>query len=205
MGFWRGDSSGKYRGKMRQNILQQQDVQRRYGDATLSALRGGIEARTQGYDQAIDRTSSISRAARRDAITRSEQLAGTLTQRFGAGGKYGTTALDQARMGLASSLTRDLEGIDAGFADLFGELAIGRGMAEAEGQGDLANFQQLRGGQESEILKLLAGQIKQPKGGALSGIFGAAGSAAGLALGGPAGAAIGGEFGSAWGGQFEHS
>ncbi len=199
----RGSGTGGLRRKQKKLLQQERESDRMYGDATLESIRRGQEAAVGGYDQAISKTSTISRAARRDAISRAEELGGTLTARFGAGGKFGTTALDQARMGLASSLTRDLEGIDSGFADLFGQLSVGRGQAQAAGESDIAQFQQLRGGQESEILRLLAGTLKQPRPGVLSGILGAGGSALGSIFGGPVGGALGGEVGSAVGGAFE--
>lgn len=199
----RGEGTGRYRGELRGLINQERDSDRMYGDATLESIRRGNQARVGGYDQALDKASTISRGARRDAITSAEGMQKTLTARMGAGGKFGTTALDNARMGLASSLTRDLESIDSGFADLFQGLAVGRGEAVGQGEDRLAQFQQGRGEQESELYRMLAGTLRQPKQGMLGGILGAAGAGLGAAYGGPAGGAFGGEVGSALGSSFE--
>lgn len=201
----RGEGSGKYRGKLTALLNQERDVNRMYGDATLEALRRGNEAAVGGYDQAIGKASDISRSARREAITRGEGLEGQLVARMGAGGKFGTTALDNARMGLASSLTRDLEGIDSAFSGLFSELAIGKGQAIQGGEQGIAGFQQLRAGQESDYYQRLAGLVKPPKQGMLSGVLGAAGVGLGsyFSGGNPQAAAVGGELGSALGGAYE--
>ena len=206
MGFLdslRGSGTKEFRHAQRRLIGQERESNRMYGDATLEAIRRGTAAQVGGYEQAIGKASTISRASRRDAITRSKELEGTLTTRMGAGGKFGTTALDNARLGIQSSLARDLESIDSGFAGLFGELAIGKGGAEAAGQGALANFQQMRAGQESELFRLLQGTIRQPRPGMLGGILGAGGAALGSMYGGPAGGALGGELGSAVGSGLE--
>ena len=201
----RGEGTKRFRHEQRRFIGQERESDRLFGDASIAALQRGQAAQVGGYDQAISKASDISRGARRDAITRSKELEGTLTARMGAGGKFGTTALDNARMGLASSLTRDLEGIDAGFSGLFSELAIGRGGAMAEGENRLAAFQQGRSEQESELTRMLAGTIRQPKPGMLGGILGATGMGLGGMVGGPMGASMGGEFGSAIGGALERT
>lgn len=203
--FLLGEGSGRERGEKRGLINQERESNQLYGDATIEAIRRGNEAKVGGYDQAISTASDISRSSRREAITRGDEMQGTLATRYGAGGKFGTTALDNARLGLQSNLTADLEDIDSKFAGLMSELSIGRGGAVSQGEDKLAAFQQDRAGQESELYRLLAGTIKPTQGGALSGVLGAVGAGVGTAFGGPAGGAMGGELGSALGGSFERT
>jgi|SRR6185503_11948119 len=199
----RGEGTGRYRGQLAGLIGQERESDKLYGDATIEALRRGNEARVAGYDQAIGKASDISRASRREATTRAEGMMGELTSRMGAGGKFGTTALDNARLGLGSALTRELEGIDAAFSGLMSELAVGKGSAIGEGERDIAAFQQGRSEQESELFRLLTGTLKQPRPGMLGGVLGAAGAGLGSMFGGPAGGTMGGEIGSALGSSFE--
>lgn len=199
----RGEGSGRYRGQVRDLINQERESNKLYGDSTLEAIRSGNEARVGGYDQAIGKASDISRSSRREAITRAEGMQGELTARMGAGGKFGTTALDNARLGLGSALTRELEDIDSSFAGLMSELSIGKGNAIGEGQNRIAAFQQGRGDEEAELIRLLTGTLKPTRQGMLAEILGAGGAGLGAMFGGPAGGAMGGEIGSALGGSFE--
>lgn len=199
----RGEGSGRYRGQLRDLINQERESDKLYGDATLEAIRTGNEARVAGYDQALGKASDVSRSSRREAITRSEGMQDQLVARMGAGGKFGTTALDNARLGLGSALTRELEDIDSRFAGLMSELSIGKGGAIGQGQDRLAAFQQGRGEQESELIRMLTSTLRPTRQGMLSGILGAAGAGLGSMFGGPAGGAMGGEIGSAVGGGLE--
>jgi hypothetical protein len=203
MNSLRGEGTSKYRGDLRKLIGQERESDRMFGDVTQEQLTKGLQARIGGYDQAIERSSDVSRAARRGVLQRGKQLESDLTARMGAGGKFGTTALDAARIGLHSALSSDLENIDAGFADLFSSLAVGRGETEAAGRSALGAFAQDRSSQESELYRLLAGTVKTPKAGMLGGLLSAGGAALGTMFGGPVGGAFGGELGSAVGSGLE--
>lgn len=201
----RGEGSGRYRGELKALLEREREANRLYGDQAQAQLEAGLKGTEAGYNQALERTSQISRSARRDAITQGEKDQATLVQRLGAGGKFGTTALDNARMGLHSSLTRDLESIDSGFAELLSSLAVGKGAALASGRGALAALAQGRAAQDVATLRGMKDTIRPPRPGALSGIGAAAGAGLGYFLGGPMGAGIGGELGGGLGGSFERA
>lgn len=189
--------------KQRALLEQIRSQNRLSGEVARAQLEKGMQAQLGAYDQAIEKSSSQSRAARREAVTQAAKQQSELVQRYGAGGAYGTTALDQARQGVQSSLTRDLESIDAGFSGLFGNLAIGRGQAEAEGRAELGQLALDQGAQEGDILRMLYGRASAPqKPGALANILGVVGGAVGGIYGGPAGGAVGGALGQGIGDLF---
>ena len=135
----------------------------------------GIEAQREAYDKAASATSRQSRSARRSAKEAATKAQGQLLSRYGVGGKYGSTALDQARIGINSRLTRDLEGIDAAFAGLLSDLELSRGRAEASGQADLAQLALDEGRFGADINSTLAGLVPattDPLYGALGGALG---------------------------------
>jgi len=173
-----GEDPGETFGKRKKYIGQARGEL----DAGFTAARGeigaGVEAQTAGLEAAERKTSSISRGARRDAKDRSTKLQGLATLRYGAGGKYGTTALDQARMGIQSSLTRDLESIDSSMAGLFSQLATRKGEVQGQGRFQLARLDQQRGSSQAGLSTQLAGLVPQQEG-----IFGdVLGTAAGIGL-----------------------
>lgn len=141
-------------------------------------IGAGIEAEKAGIESAERKASGISRGARREAKDRASQMQGLATLRYGAGGKYGTTALDQARLGIQSSLTRDLESIDSAMAGLFSELAGEKGRVEGQGRFALANIGQQEGRAQAGLSTQLAGLVPQQEG-----IFGdLVGAATGIGL-----------------------
>jgi hypothetical protein len=204
-GGLKGESSGNYRKGLAGIINQARESNQLYGAQAREQLQKGLGAQLGGYDQAINKTSGIERTARRDAITRSGDLEASVTNQYGQGGRFGTTALDNARMGLHSSLTRDLDAIDSNFAGLFSQLSIGKGQAEAGGRSALAGLEIGQGDRESQLIQLLSGTLKKPKPGMLSELLGLAGAGLGTAFGGQFGGAIGGEAGSILGGSFENT
>lgn len=188
-------------GKISKIIGQERESDRAFGEAARGSIVKGITAQREGFDQAKGAASDASRGLRREVLKQGQTAQNELIQRYGAGGKFATTALDNARMGLASSLTADLEMIDSGFAKLLGELSIGQGAAEMQGQGMLANLDMARSDQESELYRLLIDKRNSKPG--MSQWLSLLGSGAGLAIGGPTGAAVGGELGNIVGGSME--
>lgn len=198
-----GSGTGKYRAGLAGIINQARQSNQLYGDQARTQLQQGLGATLKGYDDAINRTSGIERSARRDAITRAGDLEADVTNRYGQAGRFGTTALDMAKRGISSSLTRDLEDIDAGFANLFSQLSIGKGGAEMGGRAALADLEMGQGDRESQLIQLLSGSLKQPTPGLISSILALAGGGIGAYTGGRFGGGVGGEAGSILGSLFE--
>ena len=159
-----GEKPGKTFRKQRASVLRGAALQAQ-GDALNRAeVAQGLRANLKGYDAALDQVSTTSRTARRESKERSQALGGQLTQRYGAGGQYGSTALAHAQMGLNASLTRELEGIDAGLAGLFGDISIGRGQAEFGGRAALGAIDAQSAGNQANAWYQIAGLQPQNEG-----------------------------------------
>lgn len=200
-----GSGTGQYRAGLTRIINQARDANRLSGDRALTQLQTGLGAELKGYDEAIAKTSGISRSARRETVTRSGTAEAGLVNKYGQSGRFGTTALDNARMGLHSTLSRDLESIDSNFAGLFAQLSTGKGRAEAGGRAGIASLEVGQGMRESQLIQLLASALKKPTPGMLSDVLGLIGAGVGSAYGGQFGGAVGGEAGNQLGGLFERS
>lgn len=162
-----------------QRYIDQARREFQQGDiAALSRLGEGTRAAVGGYEAGERKASKVSRGARREAKERASELEGLALSRYGAGGRYGTTALDHARMGISSRLTRDLEGIDAAMAGLFSDLAVGKGRAQQQGQAAMAGLESQMGGRQAALSQQLAGLVPHEEG-----VFGdILGTAAGIGL-----------------------
>lgn len=114
-------------------------------------LRNAQAAETGGYDQSLANLSMVGRGLRRDAITRSQQDLAQGQQGLSGAGLGSSTLAQNYRTGAASSLSRDLTGIDRSLADLRNNLLVGRGQAQARGFSSLADLYGRRQSRDAEL------------------------------------------------------
>jgi len=127
----------------------------------------------KGFDTATRLASDSARSVRREAKENAGKLEGEVMQRFGATGKYGTTAMDQARAGIGSRLTRDMDSINTRLSGLMGGLAVGKSQAVAQGKQQLGARIGSGAALNAGIAESRASSISAMKDpGALGGLFG---------------------------------
>jgi len=166
-------------------------------------LRQGIAAQTGAYDSALADLSRTGRASRRQAADQSNQALASGMQGLASSGLGSSTLAQNYRTGAASSLSRDLAGIDERLAGLRSNLTIGRGQAQAQGYGGLASlYGQRRAGErdlEMQRFGLFTGYQPQAQTvdfSGLAGLFG--GGQKGMGGGGFAGGAATPQGGAAY-------
>lgn len=124
-------------------------------ESAITQAKKGLEARTKSFDAAEKRTSKALRAAKRKSIDRQKEIAATLQARFG--GNSQTTAYQNALSGLSHQTTRELEQVDAAFANQLANLAIGRGESEAMGRNQIGSLMGNLGDVKGDYYSTLAG------------------------------------------------
>lgn len=137
-------------------------------------LRQAMGAQTGAYDNALSELSRTSRSSRREAIGQSNQALSQGLQGMRSSGLGSSTLAGNYRSGAASTLAKDLAGIDANLAGLRSNLLIGRGQAQGQGFASLADLfgQRQRRDADLEGLRygLFTGQPEQAQSMDLSGI-----------------------------------
>ena len=150
MRLWQ-QSLGQYRQFQNTQNVQLQGAENLYGKAV-----GDIES---GYGSALQAAALAGRGNRRAAKDEGKQLQASTTQNQVSRGLYGTTALDNARFGVAAHTSRRLQEIADSSAQLTGQIAVGKAQALAgvrTGQaGFTANASQLRQTTMENLINLL--------------------------------------------------
>ncbi len=134
---------GRSRG---QKVLDQyiRPLQGQYYGQAEDFLRQGMGAQTGAYDDALANLSRVGRSSRREAMDQSQSSLSQGLQGLSSQGLGSSTLAANYRTGAASRLSRDLSGIDEQLAGLRSNLLVGRGQAQAQGFGSLADLTQSR-------------------------------------------------------------
>lgn len=154
-----------------------------YGANALNNIRGEIDstfarasslaeqkgqAGIQGAREARRSVDQIGSSSRQDILARGEQTGAAVTQDMARRGLANTTATAGAQRAVASDTSRNLTALDSALADLYADLDLAEGQAEAQMFGDLADVELGRN-------SALAGQYWNPWLQLWSGIGGSAG------------------------------
>lgn len=105
-----------------------------------------------GYDAAKREAQRMGRASKQSALDKEQQLGASLSQNLADRGLGSLTVGGNLQRGIASDTQRQMAGINEGLAGMFGDLALGRAGAEAEGTANLAGLM----GQQSDLMAQLA-------------------------------------------------
>lgn len=105
-----------------------------------------------GYDAARREANRMGRASKQSALDKEQQLGASLTQNLADRGLGSLTTGGNLQRGIAADTGRQIAGINEGLAGMFGDLAMGRAGAEAQGTANLAWIM----GQQSDLMSQLA-------------------------------------------------
>lgn len=112
-----------------------------------------------GYDAAKREASRLGRGAKQGALDRGTQLEARASQNLASRGLGSTTAGTNLSRGIQADTSRVMGGIDEGLAGMFGDLALGRAGAEAQGTAALGDLAGQRTALDSQLaqMRLLGG------------------------------------------------
>lgn len=116
--------------------------------------RQATQQRLGGFDVAKREASRLGRGAKQSALDRESQMLGRASQGLASRGLGSTTLGANLQRGIASDTNRELSSIDEGLAGLFGNLALGRGEAEAGGSEALSALAGRRGDLFSQLAQM---------------------------------------------------
>ena len=117
-----------------------------------------------GYDAARREADRMGRSSKQSALDREKSLGASLTQNLQNRGLGSLTVGGNLQRGLAADTQRQMAGINEGLAGMFGDLAMGRAGAEAQGTANIANI----AGQQSDLMSQIA-QMRSLDGAQLGG------------------------------------
>ena len=129
----------------------------RFGKLERGKLEEALAAQLAGYDTASVQANKFGRNAQRRAIETEEQSFGDLSQALQGAGFAGNSSLaGNARRGVRADTQRQLSEIDEALSQVFADLAIGRGQAEAQGKTQIAGSLARQGQQLININRAIA-------------------------------------------------
>lgn len=122
-------------------------------------LRQAMGAQVGGYENALADLSRVGRSSRREAIGQSNQALSQGLQGLSSAGLGSSTLQQNYRTGAASTLAKDLAGIDEQLAGLRSNLLVGKGGAQAHGLSALADLFGRRQSRDAELEGLRYGLL----------------------------------------------
>lgn len=138
----RFDRALKVRESVEGRGLQQQEALARQATAQNLA----------GFDAAKREAATRGQASKQAALDREKTLGASLTQNLQNRGLGSLTTGGNIQRGLAADTQRTIGGINEGLGGMFGDLALGRAGAEAQGTANIANI----AGQQTDLMSQLA-------------------------------------------------
>jgi len=103
-------------------------------------FKAGLGDIRQGFGSALQATSLAGRAGRSDTISQGKQTQSGMLQFMQSRGLYGTTALDNASLGISSQVSRQLASIDESIGQMQAGLYASRGQALAGQRNALGSY-----------------------------------------------------------------
>lgn len=151
-----GHSQRKQRRRMKKKLGRALDateaIQGKGLQQQQALSRQATAQQLAGYDAAKREANRMGRASKQAALDKEQQLGASLTQNLADRGLGSLTTGGNLQRGIAADTGRQIAGINEGLAGMFGDLALGRAGAEAEGTSNLAGLM----GQQSDLMSQLA-------------------------------------------------
>jgi len=152
-----------------------------------AALQRGINKIPQSYAKARTAAGDMRNVSLQRAADTGAQQTAQASQSLASRGLYNSTVLDNARSGISSGVTRDLADIDSAYSQILGQLDLGEGQAQMQGQSALAGVFGQQAGANSALLQnqatTLAGIQYEDPNAWLNSLLGIGGTIAGTYIG----------------------
>jgi|SRR6185503_276773 len=144
----------RYKKRFSNALSQTEAIQGRSLGQQEALTRQATAQQLAGYDSARREAERMGRSSKQGLLDRETQLQGSLSQGLTNSGLGSTTRGANLSRGLAADTGRGIAGLNEGLAGMFGDLALGRAGAEAQGSQQLAGLAGQRGDLFSNLAQM---------------------------------------------------